>query len=315
MDRTICSRAAIVWSRPGSRQACDSGLTLHFVQLFATNPGFAEVSFMCVLLAPSNVVIAIGLIGAVLLPTRFVRVGRRLVVTSILLIAVIGLSPLGRALLLPLEGRFPRWDPSRGRPTGIVVLGGLIDTAEGRQTSSDRAIKRAIDVAELARRYPSARILFPGGNRGQLSGDLAEAKFAQRLFETFGIPSERISFERDSRTTAESASLTKVLAEPKSGERWLLVTSAVHMPRAMGAFRKVDFSVEAYPVDYQTNGRGDLLSPPGSVAGGLTSTAIATDEWIGLLVYWLTGRSSELFPKPYEAKGQSRSWKEAPVTP
>ncbi len=86
------------------------------------------------------------------------------------------------------------------------------------------------------------------------------------------------------------------MAAPKPGERWLLVTSAYHMPRAVGAFRKVGFEVEAYPVDYRTH--GNLWIPFDDAASGLRRTDTATREWVGLLVYWLTGKSSALFPRP-----------------
>jgi len=52
------------------------------------------------------------------------------------------------------------------------------------------------------------------------------------------------------RVTAENAVFTKHLIRPKSGEHWLLVTSAFHMPCAIGAFRQAGFPVDAYPVDY-----------------------------------------------------------------
>jgi uncharacterized SAM-binding protein YcdF (DUF218 family) len=77
---------------------------------------------------PSNLLISLGLLGVVLMATRFARAGRRLAVASIVLIAIVGLSPLGNALILPLEERFPPWDASRGAPTGIISLGGAFDT-------------------------------------------------------------------------------------------------------------------------------------------------------------------------------------------
>jgi hypothetical protein len=64
--------------------------------------------------APSNLFISIGLLGIVLLFTRFTRLASWLVVTSLVLLAVAGLSPLGNGLILPLEERFPPWDPSHG---------------------------------------------------------------------------------------------------------------------------------------------------------------------------------------------------------
>src|SRR5208282_6353151 len=75
---------------------------------------------------PTNLLISIGLVGLVLLCTRFTRLASWLIVTSLVLIAVAGLSPLGNALILPLEQRFPPWDASRGAPDGIVLLGGMI---------------------------------------------------------------------------------------------------------------------------------------------------------------------------------------------
>src|SRR5882762_7541301 len=75
---------------------------------------------------PSNLAIMVGLFGATLLRTRFGRAGRRMMVGSLLLLALLGFSPLGNALMFSLEDRFPQWDPSRGEPAGIVVLGGAI---------------------------------------------------------------------------------------------------------------------------------------------------------------------------------------------
>jgi uncharacterized SAM-binding protein YcdF (DUF218 family) len=262
---------------------------------------FLLAKILGVIAVPSNVVVMIGLVGAMLLPTGFARRGRRLLVASVLLTAVIGLFPLGNVMLLPLEDRFPHWDPSRGAPDGIIVLGGVINTdisaARGEISVGDAA-ERLLVIAQLARRYPSARIVFSGGN-GELNfSGLAEADFVQQLFQSFGIPCGRILLERESRDTAENARYAKRSAEPKPGERWLLVTSAVHMPRAVGAFRMVGFAVEAYPVDWQTRGREDLWSLSGSLLGGFAAADAAAHEWVGLLVYRLTGRTSELYPGP-----------------
>jgi uncharacterized SAM-binding protein YcdF (DUF218 family) len=121
---------------------------------------------------------------------------------------------------------------------------------------------------------------------------------AKHVFESFGISDDRILLEPRSRNTAENANLTKALINPITNERWLLVTSAAHMPRAIGAFRKVGFPVEAYPVDWQTKGIKDLWSFSGSPFGGLALCDAAVHEWIGLLAYWLSGRTSALFPGP-----------------
>jgi uncharacterized SAM-binding protein YcdF (DUF218 family) len=70
------------------------------------------------------------------------------------------------------------------------------------------------------------------------------------------------------------------------------------MPRAMGVFRHVGFDVEPYPVDWRTRGPIDLALPMESVTDGLSRTDMATHEWVGLFAYWITGRTTALFPAP-----------------
>ncbi len=250
---------------------------------------------------PSNDVLVAGLIGLALLRTKIARAGRWLVSASIILFLAFGLLPLGKWLIAPLEDRFPPWDDSRGAPAGIVVLGGAIDpefAVSRRGSELNEAAERITVIGALARKYPSARILYSGGNGSLLPRGGSEAQIAGSLLETLGVPASRLILEDRSRTTAENATFSRDVAMPKPGERWLLVTSAYHMPRSIGAFRKAGFAVEAYPVDYRTTGAADRWIPFDSMAAGLRRTDTTAREWFGLLAYWLTGRSSELFPAP-----------------
>jgi uncharacterized SAM-binding protein YcdF (DUF218 family) len=250
---------------------------------------------------PSNLVILLGLVGTALLFTRFAGLGRRLVVASFALLLLIGVLPIGGVLLYLLESRFPPWDPARGTPVGIIVLGGAIDpdlsAAHGQPALNDSA-ERVTAVAELARRYPSARIVYSGGSASLIRDGAREADYATRLFESFGIARNRITIQRNSRNTAEDAAFSKELVKPKPGERWLLVTSGYHMPRSIGTFRKAGFVVEAYPVDWRIEDVRHLWPSITVLTASLGVTDQATHEWAGLVVYWLTGRSSELFPGP-----------------
>ena len=83
------------------------------------------------------------------------------------------------------------------------------------------------------------------------------------------IARSRIALDDKSRDTAENARVSKIVAAPRPGERWLLITSAYHMPRAIGSFRREGFDVEAYPVDWRTRGPDDLFRPFPSVGDGL----------------------------------------------
>jgi uncharacterized SAM-binding protein YcdF (DUF218 family) len=117
------------------------------------------------------------------------------------------------------------------------------------------------------------------------------------MLDSFGIPRQRVLLEDRSRNTYENALFTRELVKPKPGQRWLLVTSAWHMPRAVGCFRRVGFPVEAYPVDWHTWPRLHW-SLSRSFGGGLAGLDTAVHEWLGLLAYRVTGRTSALFPAP-----------------
>jgi uncharacterized SAM-binding protein YcdF (DUF218 family) len=250
---------------------------------------------------PSNIFMAIGLAGLVLLCTRFTRLASWLIVTSLVLIALAGYSPLANVLIVPLEQRFPQWDPSRGAPDGLVVLGGVISpevSTAHNAIALDETAERITVAVELARRYPNARIVVSGGSAALIFNDLPEAPFEARELEALGVAPGRIAVEDKSRNTIENAQYSRRVADPKPGERWLLLTSAYHMPRAIAAFRLAGFPVEAYPVDWRTRGPMDLSRPFGLLSDGLHRTDTAGHEWFGLLAYRLTGKTTALLPGP-----------------
>lgn len=252
-------------------------------------------------LLPVNFLIGLGIIGLVLLVTRFAALGRKLMAAAIALLALCAFSPVGNLLLYPLEARFPPWDASRGAPDGIIVLGGPIDpdTSAAHHTPVVRnAADRIIAAAILARRHPNARVVFTGGNNNLIADGANEADYAGEILENLGVARERLIMEARSRNTYENAEFTKAVVEPKPGERWLLVTSAYHMPRSVGLFRKAGFSVEPYPVDWRVGRREDVFDLEKIGADGLVRTDIAVREWLGLLAYRLAGRIDELLPGP-----------------
>jgi uncharacterized SAM-binding protein YcdF (DUF218 family) len=269
------------------------------------HPGALRLFFVLsktigIMLLPTNFLIGIGVLGALLLATRFASAGRKLLIASVMLLAICGFSPLGYLLLDPLEQRFPPWDAARGAPAGIVVLGGSIDAdvsaAHGVAVIAGAA-NRILAAAALAHRYPNARIIFSGGSPN-LRSDAREADYAASLFESLGISRERLIMERRSRNTEENAEFSKAIAAPKAGERWLLVTSAYHMPRSVGLFRKTGFAVEAYPVDWRVGGSEDLLRLTAFSVDGLDRVNIGLREWMGLTAYWATGKIDRLLPGP-----------------
>jgi uncharacterized SAM-binding protein YcdF (DUF218 family) len=105
-----------------------------------------------------------------------------------------------------------------------------------------------------------------------------------------------VVFENTSRTTWENAANTYDLVKPRRGELWILLTSASHMPRAVGVFRKVGWTVLPWPVGYQS--RGHIGAYPQSMGKKLAGLDPAAHEWLGLTIYYLQGRISGLLPAP-----------------
>ncbi|WP_020178845.1 YdcF family protein [Methylopila sp. M107] len=249
--------------------------------------------------APSNALLLLGLAGVVASLLGY-RAGFALTTAALVGFALAGLSPLGNLLLNPLEDRFPR-AAGEPAPAGIVVLGGSFDTVVAgarKEVVLTDAAERMTEIAELARRWPEARIAFTGGSNAVLYDGATEAELAARMLESFGVPRERLTLESRSRNTVENARFTRELVTPKPGERWMLVTSAYHMPRAIGCFRKEGFDVEAWPVDYRTRGPEDAFRPFSSVSAGLRRTDVAVREWVGLVTYWALGYVDGPLPRP-----------------
>lgn len=265
---------------------------------------YALSKILWALLQPSSLLGLMVVAGVALARKQSTaRFGLRLATFGIVLVAVLGLTPLATILLLPLEQRFPQPVVRDGSTdfTGIVVLGGAEDprvsAARGRLHLNEAA-ERITEGGLLAKRLPSARLVFAGGAGLLFIRDISGAGSVAAFWHGMGIEPERILLEEKSRNTHENALFVHNLVRPKPGDRWLLVTSAAHMPRSMGIFRRAGFDVTAYPVDFRTLGSGEDLEPFGSVPGGLRRLDDAFKEWVGLVAYWIMGRTSALFPAP-----------------
>jgi uncharacterized SAM-binding protein YcdF (DUF218 family) len=180
-------------------------------------------------------------------------------------------------LTVPLENRFP-FSPSDSQALtdGIIILGG----GGGAGIAA---------VSALSQEYPKARLTFSGFSP-------TDAYLLKRAL--LGVDPARVYTEPRPRTTSEDALYTAALLKPKPSERWLLVTAAMHMPRAVGCFRAAGFQVEPYPVEFRTGGPSNpfVMFATGSLA--LIQFDRAMKEWIGLIAYRLMGKTDALFPGP-----------------
>lgn len=248
------------------------------------------------LVQPSHLMLAATALGLILWRWRRPRLGYCLAVLGTGSMVAVTLLPIPELLLAPLENRFPLPQTLPPDVTGIIVLGGAVDpveTAARGIPSLNSAAERMTAFVKIARLYPSAKKIFSGGNGTLRRSKLTEADVAKQLFADLGLDSKSIVFEDKSRNTYENVLYSRELVHPEPQQTWLLITSAQHMPRAVGIFRRLNWPVVAYPVAYKSDseyqaGFGDRLE---KLDG-------AVREWCGLLAYRLLGRTNALFPGP-----------------
>jgi uncharacterized SAM-binding protein YcdF (DUF218 family) len=252
------------------------------------------------LLQPTKLWLLLIFLGVLLLYGSRVILGRTLLSIAVLVAFLSIVLPVHTWLASPLEGRFSRLSVLPETVDGIIVLGGGVDeilTAAYQQPALNYAAERMTEAVTLARHYPNAKLVFSGGSAvtGQTDLVLKEADVAQRLFIALGIEGSRIVLESASRNTYENAVNTQTIIQPKPEETWLLITSAMHMPRAIGIFRKVGWKVIPYPTDYRVI--AGKRQPNLGFAEKLMIIDMAAKEWVGLVSYYVLGRTSELFPR------------------
>jgi uncharacterized SAM-binding protein YcdF (DUF218 family) len=223
---------------------------------------------------------------------------RRLLTFLFAAVVVLSLFPVGSWMLYPLETRFQHNPELAAQVDGIIVLGGSInaETSEAwQQLEMYYSAERLTTFIELARRYPDAKLIFTGGNASINRNKPTEASILNLHWHQLGLDPERIQFENQAKNTAENAYFTKQLAKPLVDSKWVLITTAFHMPRSIGVFCQNSWSLIPYPVDHQVN-PGKLLEIEFNLLAHAVQLKLAIHEWLGLLAYYLTGKIPDLLP-------------------
>ena len=241
------------------------------------------------LLEPGNLLLWLLTLGAGLSFTRWRRMGRALILSAAAMAFIFSILPTGAVLIANLEHRIPKASlPPQA--DGIVVLGGVFNVRYSRifgEPEIEDGAERLLALARLRRVYPEAKIVYAGGS---------ESELARQTLNTMGTDTSRILFEDKSSSTRENALFARKLVNPAPGEVWVLVTSAYHMPRATGVFRKLDWKVLPVPVDHHTG--GDLeFDLSLHVLNRLLLSELAIREWASLLLYRIKGWTTDFYPR------------------
>ena len=253
-----------------------------------------------IIFSPDRFLFLLLFVGVCFLYWGREKLGKRLVAIVTVILLFISLVPVQSLMLVPLENRFPIPEPLPEKIDGVIVLGGseipMLTKIRGQVSLSD-SVERLTTFLSLARRFPEAKLVYAGGQGAINEQEYKAAHTAKLFFEQMALDTDRVLFDSQSRNTMENAQNALQLVKPEKREKWVLITSAWHMARSVGIFRKLDWQVIPYPVDYKTTGKMEfyLRIPSLTRVAGLSTTIY---EWVGLFYYWLLGRTSELFPGP-----------------
>jgi len=248
-------------------------------------------NFLPGLIVPLNLCVVLVVTGAVVALVRWRRTGLLLAAAGVGWVLVWSLPATSLRLGGALEHRYPYLPAAEVQTAdAIVVLGG--NTANNRANwfepyDKDTAAARIDRAAELYKAGRAPLIVLSGG---ALEGSVSEAQGMAHTLRQMGIPEAAMVLENASRNTYENAALTQdALADHHIG-KVLLVTSALHMPRAMAAFDKQGVEAVAAP------GKPQIFPPPDRPLRiwmpdyrTLDASRSIIKEYAGLLVYWLRG--------------------------
>ena len=243
-------------------------------------------------MSPDSLLLIVFAVGLLFLWRGKFYQARRVLSVLAGIILLIGFLPFGEWLVYSLEKQYPA-NPKLEKVDGIIMLGGAESPVKShlwKQVVLGGSAERDFAFIRLVKKYPDAKAVYTGGSGSLVDQDYKGADVAKQLFNQQGLDSNRIIFERESRNTWENVIFSKKLLNPREDENWVLITSAEHMPRAMGIFCKANWKVTPYPVDYTSEPRENIRIE-WDFSGHLGGLESGLREWVGIVAYRLTGKS------------------------
>lgn len=240
-------------------------------------------------------------VGGLLYLFKKCQWGMRLALSGIAGFFILGVIPIGLWMFTLLENRFPKPHVIPEDTVGVILLGGPFELeimASRHETVYNLAAGRFIEFIEFTKAHPNLKRVFSGGGAIHPIIDgkpMGEAEIAKRVFDRMGYDTEGMIFEGSSKNTIENAWLTKNIIHPKPGENWVLMTSAFHMPRSVGLFKKAGWNIIPYPVDYHAPSTYEPWFFIG-LKNNLLTFHYAVHQFVAMFQNYIFGRSDELFP-------------------
>jgi uncharacterized SAM-binding protein YcdF (DUF218 family) len=196
----------------------------------------------------------LSLAGMLLLAALLTKREKRrkwLIFAAILLVWLGGNTFVSSAVVRSLEWQY--LPPAKMPDADAIVIlgGGTLPAQYPRPTVElDGAGDRVLYGARLYREGHAPLVVVTGGLLPWSSAEGSGAAEMRDLLVFMGVPAEAILLETQSANTYENAVFTREILEPQGVRRIILVTSAMHMPRAAAIFEKQGFEVTPAPTDY-----------------------------------------------------------------
>ena len=254
------------------------------------------IKLLANLFFPLEISIELLLLGLILLLfTKKQKAGKFLIAIGILFLLAFSTYPFASAILQPLEKHYPatgvleQKDLKKLGAKYIVVLGGsqvsdpAITTASQFSPSS---LVRLIEGIRLHREIPASKLIFSGGN--DKYEPTTNAELMKKMALLLGVKKEDILLEDRSKNTYEEA---KIIKDMVGKEKFILVTSASHMPRSMALFKK--FGMEPIPAPTNHLVKKSSKMPPQGFfpsVDNIKMIEVAFYEYLGLIKEKLAGR-------------------------
>ena len=243
------------------------------------------------LVYPLGMATVLWVIGGVLHLKGRRRTSRRCVLAGIVITLFFSNFFVGEALLGSLEDDYAP-APVNSYPVvdAIVVLGGMTSPPRPPQLQVEvgDAFDRLLHGMRLLRAGRAPTLVLTGGVITYLTGSgMSEAERLAELAVEYGVATEQLLLEDQSRNTHENGLFVARLLRERDWQHVLLVTSASHMRRSMGVFRRQGLDVIAAPTDFAVVDKPFSPMQLMPDVEALRASSRAAKEYVGLLVYWL----------------------------
>lgn len=259
------------------------------------DPFFISSKLIWALIRPGNLLALTLILGGALTLIKIGwirRIGKFLIGLTTFAVLLIAFFPVGDWAIRPLESQYT-YPSDLGQVNGIIVLGGGISLPQSVQHQSMQLNSDGDRIAEmlaLMAEYRDVPVIYTGGSGEITIPEKHSIGYLKRYLSRLNMPLNRITFETKARNTYQNAKYTRrLVGSVGADERWALVTSAYHMPRAKAVFDQAGWNTTPVPVDFKASFR-----PHFAIAFDLSENLalldVALHEYLGILAYKITGR-------------------------